>query len=366
MVEPYQSRYEALSQQPTIPTNQTLHLPKEALDHLERSHSLLHIALRGIHEFLTQGMEIPNEEQEIAEQIRSTLLVGSSHHLLPRHTPVFMTAETVFDADDHPYIVSINCHAPRHWDILAHETRSGETALTTMRNIIEVIRSRTHDGRAIKTITDPNGRSRFPNLEHALNQAGLKTDPCTIKEAASDQHTNIKQLVLDLPLLQGTKKDRKSILDHSSIIIEPFAHLSSQSVLAVLTDPRYHDFISEWILHGSSPDHLRTYLPDTIPLGQSRPIENSYIVKHASPLSSQRTLGRYGQISREELERQRHAGIAQQAITPKQVHVPAHGIGPFRCISVSYAGHLIAAFGVVRMPANGSPSHDISVKISVG
>lgn len=369
MVEPYASRYEALSKQPTAPTNQALHLPTEAIEHLRRSHRLLHVTLRRLHEFLTQANEIPDAQQHRAKQIRSSLLAGFSHDLLPRHIPVFMTTETIFDAQHRPYIVSINCHAPRHWDTLARETETGETALTTMQHVIDAIKCRTDDVRPVKIITDSSRRSRFPHLENRIHQAGLDTYSCTMKEAASPQEQiATKQLILDLPLLQGTKGDRKSILKDSSIIIEPFAHLSSQSVLAILTDPEHRDFIEEHLLHGGSLGHLRAYLPDTVPLAHAgiRRIEDSYVVKNALPLSSQRTLGRFGQINPGELRRQRHAGIAQEAIESNRILVPTYGTGPFRCISISYGGNLLAAFGIVRIPANGIPAHDISVKIMAG
>lgn len=371
MVEPYSVRYEAPSKQPIISSAQTLSLSTKELEQLQGIHSLLHFTLRNIHEFLVENPEssLSKEERIIAARIRKQLLTGISSDLLPKHIPSFLTTEIVFDAEHHPYVVSVNGHSTRHWDVIAQEAQSGTTALTTVSHLIEAIRSRADDRQPIRILTDPSGSPRLQFLENQLNEAGISVLRYSIKDAAvwTLDPSAPKQTILDLPMLQGTKGNRKAVLANATVILEPFTHLSSQFLFSILTDPTYREFVSNRILHGASTDHLGGYLPRTVSLNEGmQRADPTDLIKRGLPLSSQRTLGSKESFNPTELERHRHTYVAQQKIAPKTAYVPNHGIGPFRCIVVSYGGIVVAAVGIVRLFADDSPERDITMKIAIG
>lgn len=311
----------------------------------------------------------PGVQSEPTRHIRERLMTGASHYLIPHHIPVFMTTEIVFDEHQHPFIVSVNSHAPRHWDAIAQEAERGTTALTNMQNIAEAVQSRVDGDRTIRIISNDTELSQYAHLERGLRAAGISAQRCSIKEIASTPETRQKHVALHLPLLLGTKGNRKAALDRTTFVIEPFAYLSSQFLFSMLTDPHYQKAVEEHILQGGgSFESLRAYLPKTIALSDAKRqhLPGSYLIKRALPLSSQRTLGTYGSLNPYELNRHRETSIAQEAIAPSNVYVPQYGTGPFRCITVSYGGEILAMLGIIRLPANGSPARDVSIKITAG
>lgn len=383
MVEPYRTRYDAPSQSPIISSPQTLDLSEEMWRDIQKAHSLLHITLRGAHKLALgqypQGMH--QATQDLVEPMRNQILTGVPciDHA-PNHIPVFMTTEIVLgqrkradneykDADAHPYIVSINAHSIRHWELIARQAAYHTTEITNPKEILDAIESRIDQDYAITTIRERQQRDPHPNLTNAIERRGYEMRHQDTYEVMDMIRQKKAVHLLDLPMLEGTKGRRSSIKKKARIVVEPFVHLSSQFLIALLSnaenEPIQDILMSGLLFNGASPLSIRQYLPKTYRLHQ-KGIPLDYIVKRALPLAAQRSQGTYGNLPSSEIARHANTSVAQEPIVSIAREMPgSHKPCPLRLIFVSYGGLIKAGVAVVRLPANGSPERDVTVSINI-
>lgn len=369
MIATYQSADEP-SQSSIQPSTHTFQLSHEERRRIQHLHLSLLSALRGVHRFMTmEGVRIVGSAaQQEAEAVRSELRIGIPDILVDMtDIPVFLTTEIVFDADRHPYIVSINAHSARHWDAIVRHTEG--------RALIQAIRERSVSNQLI-IIKRPYGEHPYPALARALTDAGMTTTAQTMKEVADQAETYATQkdgmaskpCILELPMTQGNTPTRRLIQRNADIVLQPFTHLSSQHILALLSHPRHSAvrdaLIVKYPFCITDLAELRAVIPETLPLS-AKGIPRNYLIKKAGPLTTQRVRKTYGSYTAEEIAASTATSVAQRPIQPLIVLFPHERIScPFRIIATSYGGRLLDMIGVAQTPTNGHPAQNLAVNIN--
>lgn len=370
MVHPYQAPYSHEPSQPSIPSPlQTFELSADEYRNIERLHLSLLRTLRRLHE-ISFGEPRVVGDLAAPKAIRDLLCADAPKPLVePLGTPLFLTTEIILDEDRDPYIVSVDAHSARHWEnLIAFDERNAK-------DLVEAIWDQLH-GRPLMIIVEARVCRCYPTLSTVLQEEGATVIRRNMREAArlaekalaQPDEPHAQPCIIEYPFMRGKKRQRRAIAKGADAIIQPFVHLSDQRILALLSRPMpegVRDTIAIDEESCSDLDRVRTSIPDTRIVSADEEIPENYVIKFASPLTSQRVLGTVGEIRPAYLSILARKTVAQQAVPCKKMHVHGHGDCPLRLIVASYGGSILSMIGIARIPANGQPSRDLAVRINL-
>ena len=256
MVHPYQEPYSHEPSHPSIPSPlQTFELSADEYGNIERLHLSLLRTLRRLHE-ISIGEPRVVSDLTAPKTIQDLLRAGAPEPPAePVGTPLFLTTEIILDEERNPYIVSVDAHSARHWENLIAFDKQYENKL------IEAIQDWLEE-RPLTIIVDARIRRCYPTIGTVLQAKGATVIRRNIKETARRAERALAQpdeprtrpCIIEYPFMRGKKRDRNAIAKGADMVIQPFAHLSDQRILALLS--------------GSMPENVRRAI--TIELFGSR------------------------------------------------------------------------------------------------
>lgn len=366
MVEHYSPREEVPSKPKIVTSDRSFSIDRAEFQHLRRVHKALYLASKRVRRLICSG--VSNQHSSLHPDIQMILAgLDARHMAFDGRDATFMTTEVVMDKDRRPYIVSIDAHSARHWDSIVGLSRIGHTSLTRSDLLIEAIRKH-FSGQELVFIRDSHNRIRYPNFSNALIRQGATVKHRTLSET-NEETLNSWQCILELPFMQARKKLCRKLHEKASFLIEPFLHFSSQRMLALLSDEGCYRVIDDYrSIEAPTMDDfaaLQRAIPRTYLMG-SPSIPMDARVKLSAPLASQRCIGRYDAVPSIQLLRGARGMVAQESINPYCIEIPkGHSKCPLRLILVSYRGEVLAGVGIAQVPANGVPTREVFVDITI-
>lgn len=370
MVHPYQETYTSEPSHPSTPSPlQTFEISANEYENIERLQLSLLRTLRRLHE-ISIGEPRVVSDLTAPKAIQDLLRAGAPEPPAePVGTPLFLTTEIILDEERNPYIVSVDAHSARHWENLIAFDKQYENKL------IEAIQDWLEE-RPLTIIVDARIRRCYPTIGTVLQAKGATVIRRNIKETARRAEHALAQpdeprarpCIIEYPFMRGKKHDRRAIAKGANMIIQPFAHLSDQRILALLSGsmPKsVRDAIAINEESCSDLDRVRVSIPDTRIVSANEEIPEGYVIKCADPLTSQRVFGTVEEIRPAYLSMLTRKVVAQRTIPCTKMHVHGHGDCLLRLIVASYGGNVLSMIGIARIPANGRPSRDFPVQISL-
>lgn len=362
MVEHYQEREIAPSKQQITTSSRSFGFTPIEFQTLRETHQLLFRALDNVHRYVYSSDSYGHGGT--AQMIRQSILQYAPSLEYGGRSPSFVTTEVVLDTNRQPYIVGINAHSARHWDVLAGIGRTIHASITSTPRLIQTIRERLQ-GQEIVIIGDVN-QPRYSNLAKALVRYGLNIRYQSLDET-EQRLTKDWQLILELPMMQGRKQKCRAIHHGASFAIEPFSHLSGQFVLSFLSNADANvaisDILQQRILDLDSLFALQRRIPKTFSLASSS-IPPNALIKSALPLSTQRKICRLN--SDMDLESRLYSYVAQERLDQLSIELPNERQQcPIRFYFVSYRGELVTGMAIAHVPANGHPSKDVALDLVI-